>query len=490
MLSGSEGAGYPFWSPAGRKIGFFASGLKTIEVVGGRVQTLCGTARGKGGTWNDDGVIVYAPGPAGPLYRVSAEGGKCTPLTSVDREHELSHRYPQFLPDGRHFLYLARTGETGQQHLVAVGSLDGEESKLILHAPAAARYASGFLLYLRERTLVAQPFDTRRLTFTGDPKPVADDVRIISGGTAYAVFTASRNGRLAYLGGSGDSQLEWIDRSGRTVATLGEPAEHIHVSLSPDAERAIAGIYDPVSGTSDLWMYEVGRGVRSRFTFDAPHQEPAVWSPDGSTVAYSSFHNETLDMFRKPVGRPGDETLLLESDVMLYATSWSFDGKLLAFGKWNPQNAIDLWILPVLSGEEPFPFIESRFNDWQGRFSPNGRWIAYTSNESGKQEVYVTGFPGPGEKTLLSTEGGDWPSWSRDGDEIFYRRPSGHVVAVDVDGSGETFVVGAATRLFRVEPGVSTYSSTPDAQRFLIIRPVADDRRALTLIHNWTAELE
>ena len=485
-LPGTDGATYPFWSPDSRRIGFFAAGkLKKVEALGSPPENICDAVLGKGGTWNEAGDIVFSPGPGAPLYRVSQDGGEPAVLTELDREQSNSHRFPQFLPNGREFLFLARSAVAGQQHSVMTGSLDGGEPQRLLRSTGDAQYASGYLLYLRERTVVAQRFDPEQLTLSGEAMVVAENVRIVSASTGFGVFSASRNGRLVYLMGRDDSRLHWLDRTGRSLGFLEGDEDYLHVTLSPDGKRAAVGIFDEATSSSNLWVVDLERGVRSRLTSDSLYEGPARWSPSGDTVVFNSTPMGHFDVFETRVDNPGETNLLLDLDATASLSSWSRDGELVIL-----ETESDIWLLPMNPKGEPYPFFETSFNEGRAALSPNSRWMAYVSNESGREEIYVTPFPDPRNRVLVSTNGGNIPWWRDDGRELLYREPSGQVVAVTVDGRGEVFVVGKSEPLFRAELGFPTYAPTPDAQRFLIIRPVDDNPRPLTLVQNWTAALQ
>ena len=475
---------------------FFADGqLKKIEATGGAPQTLCDAEDGKGGSWNRDDVIVFAPDSRSPLRRLSAAGGASTPITELDGVRgDNAHRHPRFLPDGRRFLYLARNGAGAESNVVLVGSLDGGQSTELLRSPVAATYASGHLLFLREQALMAQSFDAKRLSLVGESTSIADEVRAISS-SALGFFSASQNGELIYLKGKRSmgsaARLEWADRTGKSQGILGDIAEPEELFPSPDGRHVAVPIFGS-AGTYDLWIYDIARQNRTRFTFDPGTEQNPVWSPDGGAVIFRSVQSGgRFDLYRKTVGGSDEQELLLESDVAKIPTSWSPDGKLLAF-----HTDGDIWVLPLEGEKEPYAFTQTDARELRGVFSPDGRWMAYQSNESGQAEVYVTPFPGPGRKWQVSTDGGQHPWWRRDGREIVYQEPGGLIVAVAVEAREDTFLVGADTPLVEATPpnvniGAFFYAPMPDAQRFLLVQlAVEEDSGSLTLVVNWTAELE
>ena len=355
MLSGAEGAMYPFWSPDGRSLGFFTAGkLKTIEAAGGSPQTICGAPEGKGGAWSPAGVIVFTPGPNSPLLKVSDKGGETTAITKIDVSRgDDSHRHPRFLPDGRHFLYVARSAKAGPEgNAVVAASLDGGAEKLLLRSPAAAVYASGHVLYLRESTLMARPFDAARLTFTGEAFPVAERVLMPALGTAIGAFSASQTGILAYQTARGEmlSRLQWSTRDGKPDGTLGEPADFGQALLSPDGKQAAVTIRDQATGTHDIWIFELARGVRTRFTFDPGEDDAPLWSPDGSALIFASNRKGHYDLYRKALDGSSEEEALYTSDADKFPVSWAAGGRVLMFEETGqdagPRSGRSPWTAP------------------------------------------------------------------------------------------------------------------------------------------------
>jgi Tol biopolymer transport system component len=492
-LPGTEGAQYPFWSPDSRYLGFFANGkIRKIQVAGGGGPpvALCDAPEVKGASWGSQGVIVFAPNFNTSIHRVSESGGEATAVTQLNSERkDDSHRHPRFLPDGRHFLYLSRASGGSGNNAVVVASVDGGEEKVLLNSPTAAEYASGHLLFVRELTLMARPFDAERLEFTGEAFPVAEDVRLVAPATALSVFSASQTGVLAYAHGgfSFGLQLAWRDQEGKETGVLGDESAYWDVRVSPAGDLVLTTIG---GANADVWIYEVARNLRTRLTFTEGDEWAGAWSPDGSTVFFASSRGSIYDIYRKAVGGAAPEELLYESENVKLPTSVSPDGRFLAFSEQSQATSWDLWVLP-LDGESPaYPFLQQPFDEVVGVFSPDGRWMAYHSNESGRSEVYVRPFPGPGRRWQVSTEGGLWAHWRKDGSEIYYQATSGQVMAVPVERRGEGLSFGAPSPMFELDPQESNFrfSPTADGERFLTIeRAGAQAPEPLTVVVNWTA---
>ena len=497
QLAGTEGAFHPFWSPDSRFLGFFADGkLKKIDAAGGPPITLCEAPMGRGGTWNLDGVIIFAPNNTGALHRVSASGGASSEVTKLDEARgELSHRWPCFLPDGRHFLYLGRGSilSEGETAAICVASLDSQGSKLLLRANSNTAYTQGHLLYLREGALLAQPFDAKRLETTGDAFPIAEQIQHIPA-LGRGVFSVSENGVLAYQTGSatGNLQLTWFDRSGKPLGVLDDPAPNANPKLSPDGKRLAVVITDPQTGHPDIWLYELARGIKTRFTFDPAGEREPIWSPDGSRIVFTSNRKGHFDLYQKSANGAGSEELLLESNFDKAPSSFSPDGRFLLYSAVDPKTKADLWVLPLGGDRKPFPFLQTEFTESFGQFSPDGRWIAYRSDESRGGEIYVAPFPGPGGQRQVSTAGGRQPRWRGNGKELFYLSPDDKMMAAEVNGQGATLEVGAVRPLFEARQSVTggfLYDVTGDGQRFLINAAVEQKASSpIILVQNWTVD--
>ena len=499
MLAGTEGALAPFWSPDSRLLGFFAQGkLKKIDVTGGPPQTIAdaGTAA-NGGTWNGDGTIVFASGATGGLYRVAAIGGAATPATTLDAaQKEQWHRWPSFLPDGRNFLYVA-----GPPTTVYVGSLDSKDRVRVIASDSKAIYANGYLLFSRQNTLLAQPFDAVVLKTAGDPFPIAENVGA-NANNAGSVFSASPAGILTYRPGAGAifAQLARFDRNGRQLGDLGPPGDYRGIELSPDGSRIGAHIHvDP--GGGDIWVLDAERGTNSRFTFDVNrHYTRPVWSPDGSRVAYSTTAGK-FGIFQKMSSGAGQDEFLTENDgPNTGPTSWSRDGRFILYVRTNDaKTGRDIWALPLFGDRKPFPVLRSEFDEDNASPSPDGRWIVYQSNESGRFEIYVQPFPLSGGKWQISTGGGGQPRWRQDGHELYYLGPDLKLMAVDVRAEGGTFKASVPKPLFDSRAALNgglaniftPYDVAQNGQRFLVATATREAEVApVTVVVNWTAGLK
>jgi Tol biopolymer transport system component/predicted Ser/Thr protein kinase len=495
QLAGTEGASRPSWSPDGRFVVFGAdSKLKKIDVTGGAPQNLCpAPGNFEGAAWNRDGVIVFGTTGLRALHRVAATGGESRPVTTLDPSlKEQRHGWPVFLPDGRRFLYLS----FGSERAIYAGDLESPLRKRVVATHSAAAYAPGFLLYLRESTLLAQPFDAGKLEMRGDPVPVAEQVGYFQvAGEAY--FSVAGAGALVYGSGThvARRQPTWMDRAGKPLGTVGEPAVYSWITLSPEGKRLALERTDPMGlSSTDIWLFDLNRGASRRFTFDPTSDRSPVWSPDGSRIAFTSIRGGIYDLYWKVSSGAGQDELLLKSGESKYPDDWSADGKLLLYEQADPKTRVDLWVLPLQGERKPVPFLQTEFSERQGRFSPDGRWIAYSSDESGRYEVYVQPYPPTGAKWMISRDGGGRPEWRRDGKEIFFLGdPHQQLLSVDVKlpsgGSGGGVEAGVPRVLFPVAFGTSAYAVSADGQRFLMNAPIQDAAGAqpATVVLNWAA---
>ena len=492
VLAGTEDAETPFWSADSRSLGFFANGkLFKVDAARGRPQALCDVRDVAGGTWNRDGVIVFS-GTEG-LYRVSAQGGTPELATKVDPKEE-AHRWPSFLPDGRHFVFLA-DAQTTENHHIRLGSLDSQETEILFGAVTRVVYAPpGYLLYVNQGALVAHPFDAKSLNVTGDPITVAEHIAEVGFNHDFD-FSVSDNGVLAYQIGGTKSQLAWFDRTGKKLESVGAADNYATLALSPDGARAVAGLLDTDGRQADVWIIDLSRGTKSRLTFDPQSDGDPTWSPDGKRIMFTS--NRTNDghihLYETSANTTADNQLLLRSDADDIPMSWSPDSTSVLFLRFKTTARATVWLLSV-ADRQAKPLLESQAFDYgSAEFSPNGRFIAYDSNESGRNEVYVQTFPPSGQKWVISNGGGSLPLWRRDGKELFYLTQDGKVMSAEMK-SDSTFDSVVTKQLFQTQfkraPGIP-YAVTNDGSRFLINTPAeANTATPLVVVLNWTATLK
>jgi Tol biopolymer transport system component len=492
-LAGTEGAAGPFWSADGRRLAFVADGrLKRVDGSGGPVVVLHEGASGfSTGTWNRDDVILFTEDVGSPILRISAVGGDAaTPVTSL-AAGETSHVSPFFLPDGRRFLYSVR----GTGLATYVGSLDSTERTALVSGSSNTAYANGFLVFVRGTTLMAQPFDADRLESIGEAMPLAEQVQVEAPPVFNAAFAVSEAGLLVYQAArTQNSQLVWVDRSGKQVGALNDTADFGYVQLSPNGRQVAVSVVDSVTRTRDVWLYDTARGVRTRFTFDPTDEFSATWSPDGERLAFVGRRrgDDSLNLYQKASNGVGEEKRLLAINGLEIPVSWSSDGRFLLYQTEAPN--ADLWVLPLSEDPKPFPFANTRFNEASGQFSADGRWIAYSSNETGRTEVYVAPFQNPGGKVPISTGGGGSPRWRQDGKEIFYVAGDNTLMAVALRDGQSGIEVGDPRPLFqtRFRNNALPYAVTVDGERFLVNRSEEEDATPtpITLVVNWPAALK
>jgi Tol biopolymer transport system component len=514
-LRGTDGATFPFWKPDSRVIAFFASGkLKKIDVGGGPALSLYeGIGTAFGGSWNKNDVIVFASSFGNGLFRVPAAGGKATPLTTFDTSRaENSHRYPWFLPDGEHVLYTARSSDAEGTSIYVVdlgATSEAHTRRLVVTAASNAVYsAPGYVLFMREQTLMAQPFDVRKTQITGDAVPIAEQVDY-NNLAVRGMFSASENGVLAYTSGAGANvQLTWFDRFGTAAGTLGAPGALHWPAISPDGDKVAVDWADQSTGLYDVWLHDLKRGTLSLFTAGPKSNEYPVWSPDGSHLAFYSLRDGPAGhVYQRAIAGADQDEVVLSKPVgepprATRGDDWSRDRNYLIEELGGPtgKTGSDIWVLPLFGDRKPFAYLQSPFNEAHAKLSPDGHWLAYVSDETKRNEVYVQTFPAPGGKWPVSTSGGDLPIWSRDGNELFFIGADRKLMAVDVksraskDTTGKdvvTFEAGMPKALFGTRLGAGTWYDVDQKGRFLM--PTELEQAAtvpMTIVVNWTAGLK
>jgi serine/threonine protein kinase/Tol biopolymer transport system component len=492
LLSGTERAAMPFWSPDSRSIAFVADAkLKRVDIDGGSAQTLASAPAGAGGAWNRDGTILFSSNPGRPILRISARGGEPAAVTRFESPQQASQTFPNFLADDRHFLFFV-SGRL-EARGVYVGSLDGLDTKRLFDADTPAVYAAaGYLLFVREGRLLAQGFDPVRLEPTGDPLPVAE---YVNGGI---VVSASAAGPVVYRTPSPDSgqrYLAWIDRSGReTSRVVYSDTAGLGPSFSHDGRRI--ALFRYVNGNMDIWSYDIERRAWDRITFDSGDDIFPLWSPDGSRVVFGSNRQTGfMNLYSKVLGAPpGSEEQLLSTPRPKFPMDLSPDGRFLLYDEINAKRDFDIWALPLDGTRTPFEVVRTEFNEQLPQFSPDGKWIAYESDKTGRFEIYVQPFPGPGGAPPVSTEGGTQARWNPTGKELFYIGPDDRLMVVPIrfTADGKTVAPGTpvglfATKLNNTEIGTRhQYIVSPDGQSF-VMNAVPEEATAspITVILNW-----
>jgi Tol biopolymer transport system component len=493
-LPGTDGANNPFWSPDGRSVAFFARGkLKRVGLAGGPSLPVCDATQGRGGSWSPQGVIVFAPDTSGPLLRVPSSGGVATPVTTLDASRgEVSHRFPWFLPDGRHFLFTGRSTDPSKNAIYA-GDLQSGEQRRILEVSSNAAYAApGYLLFVRERTLMAQAFNADKLQISGESFLVAEPVELITA-NVQGSFSVSQNGILAYFSsGAGlNSTLTWFGRDGAALGNIDTPGTFLMPAISPDGSHVAVDRLDARAGTYDIWLHDLSRNSASRLTFDPRHDDHPVWSPDGSHVVFSSNRGGHYDLYLTSVTNGSKNELLLETPLPKFPSDWSRDGRFIIYYQLDPKTKYDIWVLPVTAapGErKPYPYLQTDFSESWAKLSPDCRWLAYTSDETTQSDVYVQSFPTPGGKWKVSVNGGSRPVWSRDGRELFYVAADHKLMTAPVI-AGARFQTGAPKALFETRmTAARLFDVSPDGRRFLLVNPVEEGAAPpMTVVVNWDA---
>jgi len=489
-LAGTERASYPFWSPDGKALGFFAdSKLKTIELESGSVRMVSYAAFPSGATWNGNGVILFVPGAGTPVSRVSDKGGEPAPVVRLEAPRQFNHRSPQFLPDGRHFLYYV--AGTPEARGVYIGDIDGGQSSRLLDSDSTATYAaSGHLLFVRQGTLYGQAFAPDRLSLAGSPIQIANGIAVDP--AAVAPVSASRTGPIAYRAGvlAQQRRFAWFDRKGSELQRVGDVdnSSPFSPTLSPDGRRVV--LYRTIAGNADIWILETSRAVFTRFTSDTTNEINPIWSPDGESIVFSANHKGVFDLFRQPTSGTGPAQLLFADATNKLPLDWSPDGRFLLYRSLVAETGYDLW---AWSSDKVIPVAKSMFAEREGQFSPDGRWVAYQSDQSGRFEIYVQPFPEATSKIQISSNGGAQVRWARNGKELFFVALDGGLMAVPiVKQSNAVLETGIPVALFVTHiggavagPQKQQYVVSADGQRFLMNTVVEDAPSPISLVLNW-----
>jgi serine/threonine protein kinase/Tol biopolymer transport system component len=500
-LAGTDGASYPFWSPDNRSIGFFANGnLDRIDASGGPPLTLAAAGNGRGGAWNQDGTILFAPTSSSPLFRVPASGGAAQQVTQLNvSRQESGHRWPQFLPDGKHFLVYGASYAADRSGTYAA-SLDSSAPTLIVRGNSNASYVPpGYLLFVRQGTLIAQRFDSASLRLVGQPGPLVEHAEVNSN-VYRGVFTVSQNGILAYQAGGSlgqNAELLWFDRSGKQIGVTGEPGALYTPSLSPDDRKLAVRVTAPGTGTvNNIWIYDLAEGIKTRLTFSSANDGVPAWSPDGKTIAFASNRSGELHLYEKEADGTGSTSPLVVDNARETFPSFSSDGRYLFYGRFAAQKGSheEIWAMPLFGGRKPFVVVQNpQFDVGMSALSPDGKWLAYESAESGRREIYVVPFLHGSGKWEVSTGGGTWPRWRHDGKELFYLSPDNKIMSAEISEQSGSLVIGKVALLFPVNPvsGGQAYDVSADGKKFVVDTQAAPKTsEPLTLVVNWPALLK
>jgi eukaryotic-like serine/threonine-protein kinase len=487
-LAGTDDAGFPFWSPDSRSLGFFAQGkLRIIDSSGGAVQTLADAPQPRGGAWGADGTILYTPDSTSAMLRIPAAGG--TPSHAIGDEKTAttigSPRWPAFLSDGKHFIFFQFAPDNSGRGNIHLGALDSQQDTILVDSDYRAQYANAHLLFVRGGNLMTQTFDEKKLKLTGNPVPIAEQVRGETRGAA--AFSLSSDGKLIFAGGQATTlDLAWYDRSGKKGDII-DSGTFQDAHISPDGKKVSAARAD-AAGHLEIYIYDLVRGTKSQFSFSQSRDDDPIWSPDGNTIVFDSARNGKIDLYTRPANGARQEELLYHDDSDKYAGSWSSDGKYIVY-ETIANTRISVWVMPMLGDRKPFAFMQEKYNVRFPVFSPDTKWMVFTSFEAGHPQVYVVAFPKPAGKFLVGE--GQEPVWSRNGKEILYLDDHSRVASVEVTAHGDSVDLGKPQILFSAQAGgFNQFEASADGKRLLMMQPPVQDSPSLTLVVNWPQGLK
>ena len=500
-LDGTQNAAHPFWSPDGRSIGFFANKkLNTIPASGGQITVIADAINSRGGTWGADNIIVFSPDFRSPLLKVSAQGGPTSPATVLDQTKHTTHRWPWFLPDGKHFIYLATNhlgGVRQETSGIYFASVDNPQARMLVTTDAAGQYSSGYLLFRANNALVAQPFDPESGKLSGSPAPVVSNVRFDSG-VWRGIFAVSQNGVLIYQAGNNatsGTQLTWFDRSGKILGQVGDREGLMYdVHISPDGKRVAFAAGNPFPS---LWTIDLQRGTKTRITFDQEAISLPSWSPDGQRILFhAGSPNGGLGVIRsKNSDGTGEEEVLAGTPHPFYYPAWTPDEKYITYVMTDGYEPRSLWRQSVVPNSQPEIILRppsAQSNLYQAAVSPDGHWVAYVSDESGENNLYITSFPDAKGKWRVSDNGGSYPVWNKNGKEIFFKSLTDDYFSAAVSIKGNVVEAGTPKHLFHAAvPAIGmAFDVAPDGQRLLVNLSQSESTAPLIIVSNWTAELK
>jgi hypothetical protein len=497
ILPGAHGGYFPFWSPDSSSIGFFADGkLKTLDLATNAVRTLCDAPSARGGSWGSSGIILFTPNVRDVIYQIPTTGGNPAAVTTIDTKYHTTHRWPYFLPDGQHFLYLAtnHSASKAEQNGIYVASLDGKLNRFLITSLAGAAFAQNRFLFARDFALYAQPFDLNKFVLTGSPAALADGV-VVDLGVWHSTFSASETNQLLYQTGASmaQSRLEWVDRQGKHLSFVGDKAVYQSPRLSLDAKRILVNLGDPAG---DIWILDSSGTNKSRLTFEGLSSAEAIWSPDNSRFAFVLGHPMRFTLLIRGSGGTGPETLVQDGQEIISPTDWSPDGRYILSERFaNGSN--EVWVHPLVAGETPHPVLTSPGStplQSSGQFSPDGKFVALTMAAANGPQIFIVPFPSGNGMWQVSTEGGTWPRWSRNGKELYFVNLRNELSVASISQIAGSIAVGHPVPLFSFKPtprtyrqGMVEYDVAPDGKRFLLNVAADENNRPLTLLQNWTA---